>query len=61
MSSPSLQKDFYIVAKDLVFFKIFPFLTLDLGETELFKESPDEYYLQVIDIMTEYNFRKINR
>jgi len=59
MSSPSLQKDFYIVAKDLVFFKIFPFLTLDLGETELFKESPDEYYLQVIDIMTEFNFKKI--
>ena len=59
MSSPPLQQEFYSVAKNLVFFKIFPFLTLDLGETELFKESPDEYYLQVIDIMTEYNFRKI--
>ena len=59
MSSPPLQKEFYSVAKNLVFFKIFPFLTLDLGETELFKESPDEYYLQVIDIMTEYNFKKI--
>ena len=59
MSSPPLQQEFYGVAKNLVFFKIFPFLTLDLGETELFKESPDEYYLQVIDIMTEYNFRKI--
>ena len=41
MSSPPLQQEFYSVAKNLVFFKIFPFLTLDLGETELFKESPD--------------------
>jgi len=59
MLSPPFQKEFYAVAKNLVFFKIFPFLTLDLGESELFKESPDEYYLQVIDIMTEFNFKKI--
>ena len=59
ISSSPFQKEFYPVAKDFVFFKIFPFLTLDLGEGELFKESPDEYYLQVIDIMTEFSFKKI--
>ena len=59
ISSSPFQKEFYLVAKNFVFFKIFPFLTLDLGESELFKESPDEYYLQVIDIMTEFSFKKI--
>ena len=59
ISTSPFQQEFYSVAKDFVFFKIFPFLTLDLGETELFKESPDEYYLQVIDIMTEFSFKKI--
>ena len=59
ISSSPFQKEFYPVAKNFVFFKIFPFLTLDLGEGELFKESPDEYYLQVIDIMTEFSFKKI--
>ena len=59
ISSSPFQKEFYPVAKNFVFFKIFPFLTLDLGEEELFKESPDEYYLQVIDIMTEFSFKKI--
>ena len=59
ISSSPFKKDFYHDAKNFVFFKIFPFLTLDLGESELFKESPDEYYLQVIDIMTDYNFKKI--
>ena len=59
MLSPPLQKEFYSIAKNIVFFKVFPFLTLDLGESELFKESPDEYYLQVIDIMTEFHFKNI--
>ena len=59
ISSSPFQKEFYGTAKNFVFFKVFPFLTLDLGETELFNESPDEYYLQVIDIMTEFSFKKI--
>ena len=59
MLSPPLQKEFYSIAKNIVFFKVFPFLTLDLGESELFRESPDEYYLQVIDIMTEFHFKNI--
>ena len=53
------KEDFHNSAKDFIFFKIFPFFTLDLGEIELFKESPDEYYLQVIDTMTDFNFKKI--
>ena len=52
ISSSPFQNEFYGTAKNFVFFKIFPFLTLDLGESELFNESPDEYYLQVIDVMT---------
>ena len=59
ISSSPFQKEFYNDAKNFVIFKIFPFLTLDLGEKELFKESPDEYYLQVIDTMSEFSFRKI--
>ena len=59
ISSSPFKEDFYNVAKDFIFFKIFPFLTLNLGESELFKESPDEYYLQVIDTMTEFSFKKI--
>ena len=53
------KEDFYGSAKDFIFFKIFPFFTLDLGEMELFKESPEEYYLQIIDTMTDFNFKKI--
>ena len=59
ISSSPFQKEFYGLAKNFVFFTIFPFFTLNLGENELFKESPDEYYLQVIDVMTDYNFKKI--
>ena len=59
ISSSNFIKDFYGEAKNFVFFKIFPFLTLDLGENELFKENPDGYYLQVIDILTENSLRKI--
>ena len=53
------KEEFYSSAKNFIFFKIFPFFTLDLGKIELFKESPEEYYLQVIDIMTDFNFKKI--
>ena len=59
ISSSPFKEDFYDLAKGYIFFKIFPFLTLDLGDSELFKESPDEYYLQVIDTMTEFSFKKI--
>ena len=59
ISVSPFKEEFYSSAKHFIFFKIFPFFTLDLGEIELFKESPDEYYLQVIDTMTEFNFKKI--
>ena len=59
ISVSPFKEDFSSVAKNFIFFKIIPFFTLDLGEIELFKESPDEYYLQVIDTMTEFNFKKI--
>ena len=59
ISSSPFQKEFYGLAKNFVFFTIFPFFTLNLGENELFKENPDGYYLQVIDVMTDYNFKKI--
>ena len=59
ISSAPFKQEFYSTAKNFIFFKIFPFFTLNFGENELFKESPDEYYLQVIDTMTEFNFKKI--
>ena len=59
ISSAPFKQEFYSSAKNFIFFKIFPFFTVNFGETELFKESPDEYYLQVIDTMTEFSFKKI--
>lgn len=59
ISSAPFKQEFYSSAKNFIFFKIFPFFTLNFGENELFKESPEEYYLQVIDTMTEFNFKKI--
>ena len=59
ISISPFKEEFYGSAKQFIFFKIFPFFTLNLGESELFKESPDEYYLQVIDTITEFNFKKI--
>ena len=59
ISASPFKEEFASSAKNFIFFKIFPFFTLDLGDSELFKESPDEYYLQVIDTMTEFNFKKI--
>ena len=59
ISISPFKEEFKSIAKNFVFFKIFPFFTLNLGESELFKESPDEYYLQVIDTITEFNFKKI--
>ena len=59
ISVSPFKEEFSSAAKNFIFFKIFPFFTLDLGDSELFKESPDEYYLQVIDTMTEFNFKKI--
>ena len=59
ISSEPFKHEFYGSAKNFFFFKIFPFLTINFGETELFKESPNEYYLQVIDSMTDYKLKKI--
>ena len=59
ISISPFKEEFKSIAKNFVFFKIFPFFTLNLGESELFKESPDEYYLQVIDTITEFKFKKI--
>ena len=53
------KEDFINNAKNFIFFRIFPFLTINLGEKELFKNSPDEYYLQIIDSMTDFSFKKI--
>ena len=53
------KEDFINNAKNFIFFRIFPFLTINLGEKELFINSPDEYYLQIIDSMTDFSFKKI--
>ena len=59
ISSAPFKQEFYSSAKNFIFFKIVPFFTLNFGENELFKESPEEYYLQVIDTMTDFSFKKI--
>ena len=59
LSYEPFKKDFSSEAKDFVFFKIFPLFTLNLGDSELFLESPEEYYNQVIDTMTNFNFKKV--
>ena len=43
----------------MLFLLYFNFFTLNLGGNELLKENHDGYYLQVIDVMADYNLKKI--